>query len=79
MSPFISSYREGYSTQHVLAILIEEWRKNLDDDYIVGGVPMDLPKAFDCIPHDLLIAKLDSYALDRNLLKYRNSYLDNSK
>ena len=27
----------------------------------------------------LLIAKLDSYGLDRNLLKYTNSYLDNRK
>ena len=27
MSPFISAYREGYSTQHVFVRLIEEWRK----------------------------------------------------
>ena len=40
---------------------------------------MDLPKAFDCIPDDLLIAKLDSYSLGRNLLNYINSYLDNRK
>ena len=53
MSPFISAYREGYSTEHVLVRLIEEWRKKLDDDYIVSGVLMDLSKAFDCIPHDL--------------------------
>ena len=40
---------------------------------------MDLSKAFVCIPHDRLIARLDSYGLDRNLLKYINSYLDNRK
>ena len=33
----------------------------------------------DCIPHDLLIAKLDRYGLDSNLLKYINSYLHNRK
>ena len=79
MPPFILACREGYSTQHVLARLIEEWRKNLDGDYIVGGILMDLSKTFDCIPRDLLIAKLDSFGLDRNLLKYINSYLDNRK
>ena len=36
-------------------------------------------EAFDCIPHNLLIAKLNNYGLDRNLLKYINSYLDNRK
>ena len=40
---------------------------------------MGLSKAFDCIQHCLLIGKLDSYGLDRNLLKYINSYLDNRK
>ena len=75
----MSYYMSQYSTQHVLIRLIEEWRKNLDDDYIVGAVLMNLSKTFDCIPHDLLIAKLDSYGLDINLLKYINSYLDNGK
>ena len=75
----MSDYMSQYSTQHVLVRLIEEWRKNLDDDYIVGAVLMNLSKTFDCIPHDLLIAKLDSYGLDINLLKYINSYLDNGK
>ena len=79
MSLFVSAYREGYSTQHVLVRLLEEWRKQLDDDYIVGDVLMDLSKALDCIPHNLLIAKLDSDGLNRNVLKYTNSYLDNRK
>ena len=39
---------------------------------------MALSKAFDCIPHDLLIGKLDN-SLDRDLLKYINSYLNNTK
>ena len=42
--------------------------KKLDDSYIVGGVLMDL-----------LIAKIDSYGLDRHLLKYISLYLDNRK
>ena len=40
---------------------------------------MDLPKVFNCNPHMYLIAKHDSYRLDRNLLKYINSYIENRK
>ena len=79
ISPFISAYREGYSTQYVLVRLIEELRKNVDGEYIVRGVLMDLSKAFDRIQHDLLIARLDSYGLYRKLRKYINSYLDKRK
>ena len=40
---------------------------------------MDLSKAFDCVPHDLLIAKLAAYSVDKNLLMYIYSYLSNRK
>ena len=36
ISPFISAYREGYSTQHVL-VRLRNGEKKLDDDYIIGG------------------------------------------
>ena len=45
-SLFISPYRESYNTQHVLITLIAEWRKNLDNNYFIGAVLMDLSKAF---------------------------------
>ena len=44
----------------------------------MGGVLIDLSKAFDCIPHDLLIAKLKAYSFDDYLVHYL-SYLDNRK
>ena len=67
-SPYLAAYRESYSTQHIL--LLEEWRENLDNNYAVGGVLIDLSKGFDCIPHDLLIPKLSAYGLNHNALKY---------
>ena len=70
LSIYVSAYRKGHSMQHVLVRLIEEWKKGLDDGYLVGSIIMDLSKAFDCIPHDLLIAKLVAYGFERSALKY---------
>ena len=75
MSSLLSAYRSKYSTQHVLLRLIEQWRTFLDNDRLVGAILMDLSKAFDCLPHDLLIAKLDAYGLEQNSLILLMSYL----
>ena len=79
LSPYISAYRKNYSTQHVLIRLVENWKEKLDQNFYVGALITDLSKAFDCIPHDLLIAKLSSYGFSRNSLCYINSYLKNRK
>ena len=68
-SPFISAYRKGYSTQHVLTCLVEEWRDRLDNNYNVSAILLHLSKIFDCILHDLIIDKLAAYGLDDTALK----------
>ena len=75
LSNFVAAYRKAYSTQHVLIRLVEDWKPKLDNNFIVGAVLMDLSKAFDCIPHDLIIAKLHAYGLDENALVLVYSYL----
>ena len=40
---------------------------------------MDLSKAFGCIPHDLLIAKLHAYGLDVDTVKFLHNYLKHRK
>ena len=59
--------------------LIEEWKEKLDKEFFTGTVLMDLPKAFDCIPHDLLIAKLNAYGFGRKYLVFFYSYLKRRK
>ena len=58
---------------------MEEWRERLDNNYVVGSVFMDLLKACDCIPHDLLIAKFDAHGFNRTLARYIYSYLEKRK
>ena len=74
-SPYISAYRKHHSTQHVLVRLLEEWKLGIDQGKHVGSILMDLSKAFDCIPHDLLIAKLDAYGFSNRSCKLMYSYL----
>ena len=53
--------------------MIEMWRRCLDENKVVGA--MDLSKAFDSLPHDLLIAKLHAYGFSHNALTLLLSYL----
>ena len=79
ISHFISAYRKSYSTQQVLIRLLEEWRERLYKNCIVGAVLMDLSKAFDCIPHDIIIVKLAPYGIERETLGLIYAYLKGQK
>ena len=79
LSPFLCGYRKGFSAQHALISLIENWRKTLDKKGYAGAILMDLSKAFDCINHNLLIAKLEAYGFDINALKMMKSYLSDRR
>ena len=59
--------------------LLEEWRENLHNNYVVEGVLMDLSKVFDCVLHDLLLAKLAAYGVDESFLCYIYFYFLNRK
>ena len=47
----------------------------LDSGKIVGGVFLDLKKAFDCVSHDILLNKLYAYGIRDNLMQWFKSYL----
>ena len=51
------------------------WQRCLYDNKMVGAILMDLSKAFDCLPHDLLIAELDVYGFDKEALRLILSYM----
>ena len=75
----LCGFRKGHSTQHALLNLLQNWQSYLDKGEIVGTLLMDLSKAYDCIPHDLLIAKLEAYGFSFNSLQLVCSYLKGRK
>ena len=79
LSPFLCGFRKGYSTQNCLAFMLDKWNKAIDNGKFAGALLMDLSKAFDCLNHELLIAKLEGYGFDNSSLSYIYSYLSNRK
>ena len=75
LSGFVAAYREEYSCNHVLMRLIENWNRALDENFQIVSVLMDLSKAFVCIPHDLLIAKVYAYGVSEETTTFFHSYL----
>jgi len=71
--------RKGHSTQHALLRLLYSWQSSLDNSKIVGTVLIDLSKAYNCLPHDLLIAKLAAYGVGYHSLFFIYDYLTGNK
>ena len=49
--------------------MIEKWKKSVDNGGVFGALLTDLSKTFDCISHDLTIAKLEPYGFHVDALK----------
>ena len=72
---FLSAFRKRYSCQSLLLKAVDDWECALDQSLITGVVFMDLSKAFDCLPHSLLIAKLHAYGVDLSACELLADYL----
>ena len=79
LSSILCGFRKAHNTQHALFKLLHSWQKELDEKGFVGTILTDLSNAYDCILHDLLIAKLDCYGLDEIGLSLILDYLSRRK
>ena len=59
--------------------MLEKWKNAVDKGKVFGALLTDLSKAFDCLPHELIIAKLNAYGFHLPVLKLMHSYLFHRK
>ena len=59
--------------------MLERWKLAVDNKRNFGALLTDLSKAFDCLPHDLLFAKLNAYGFSLSALRLVQSCLSNRK
>ena len=67
LSKFQCGFKNGYSTQNCLLLMLEKWKLAVNNNETFRAFLADLSKAFDC-----LIAKLHSYGL--SLTNYHYNY-----
>jgi hypothetical protein len=70
-------FRETLSTDTATYAFLHKVLSSLDKRQYIGGLFCDLQKAFDCVNHDILLAKMKFYGItgiDYNLIR---SYLNN--
>ena len=63
LSYYIFGQRKWHSTHQCVLVMIEMLKNLLDEQKMAGTVLTDSSKAFECLPHDPLIAKLYVYCL----------------
>ena len=79
LNTLLCGFRKAHPTQHALFKLLQAWQEELDKSGFVSAMLMDLSKAYDCLPHDLLVAKFEAYGIDKTGLSLIHNYLSNRK
>ena len=69
------AYKKGDSTQLLLAKMTEDWRSALDRKLVVGVDFIVFRKAFDSLPHNILLYKLQRLGIAGDLWCWIRDYL----
>lgn len=76
LSECLTAYRKRHSCETALIMLTEKWRQAIDNGESVGLLSTDMSKAFDCLYHPLLLAKLEAYGFAKESLDLMQSYFN---
>lgn len=72
-------FRSSKCTTSAVTYLVENILLSFEQKKSVSLMLCDLSKAFDCVNHDILLAKLQHYGVFGNSIKLLQSYLTNRK
>ena len=72
-SKFQCGFRQGLSALCCLISLIEKWKKSVDKGKTFAALLTDFSKPFDCLLHDLIIAKLNAYGFSLSAARLMQS------
>lgn len=75
LDPFQSGYRKGLSMQTQLLKVTDDILQAKDHRMVTVIVFFDFSKAFDIVPHKVLMLKLKSFGLSSSVLRWFASYL----
>jgi Reverse transcriptase (RNA-dependent DNA polymerase) len=79
IDPLQFGFQRGLSTEHILIHLTKFVGDAMNENKFSIGVFLDLKKAYDVVPHDVLLKKLRYYGINDNVLSWFASYLSNRK
>ena len=74
LNNILCAFQKAHNTQHALFKLHQSWKQVLGNGGFTGTILMDLSKAYDYIPHNLLIVKLKCYGVDKTSLRLLIDY-----
>ena len=72
-------FRKGMSTQKTIFRFTTDIYSCLNRDDYMGGIYLDVSKAFDSLDHNVLLRKLRAISLADNTLRWFESYLDRTQ
>ena len=73
---FQHGFRKGRSCVTQLLELIDAWNEMLENGNSIDIVYLDFQKAFDTVPHQRLLGKMESYGLSAQVLNWVEGFLE---
>ena len=75
LTPHQHGFRKGFSTETQLISVLDDWLSSLDKQTMTDVLLIDFSKAFDSVPHQRLLLKLNYYGITSNSLSWIENFL----